>query len=329
MFGPLIPGSLIRAEVVPENPTVSANTRYRIIFTTTHSIPSDAVVKVQFPADVDVSDRIGAMSTCSAYLTMTAGLRCDVTNRVLKVTEGFSALHDGSWMVSFIIDDVQNPGVVSDSGAFTIEVMTADEYTIDMEDAITTSFTSAITNSSCSDRCATCSGSSSNCYYCPIPSFYPMIRDRSCVTICPNGYFLVEDAGDAAMTCIQCHYSCEKCNGHRSTNCTACSAGLVLVDNRCETECPDGTFELNGVCQSAGACDTPCVTCSSDPSHCLSCDPNSLTPLVQAENGTCLDASCIEGYFASGSSCMPCDYSCATCSGSSEICTSCHTFYDL
>lgn len=92
--------------MVPENPTVSAITRYRVIFTTTHAVPVDAIVKVTFPADVDISDRIGAMQTCATYLTMASSLTCDVTNGVLKVTNGFSEMLDGSWMMSFLIDDV-------------------------------------------------------------------------------------------------------------------------------------------------------------------------------------------------------------------------------
>jgi hypothetical protein len=85
----LIPGPLIRAEIVPEVPVISQKTRYRIIFTTTHGIPTGAEIRVVFPGDITVHDRNTAANSCVHYLTVSDGLKCSVKDRVLTVTQGF------------------------------------------------------------------------------------------------------------------------------------------------------------------------------------------------------------------------------------------------
>ena len=66
----------------------------------------------------------------------------------------------------------------------------------------------------------------------------------------------------------------------------------------------DGYYE-SGVTQ-ATQCVSPCLTCSSS----SSCN------------------SCVDGFYLSGISCLPCSTICPTCN-SSTICTSCDIGYEL
>jgi hypothetical protein len=52
-------------------------------------------------------------------------------------------------MVSFLISDIGNPGVVSESGSFTIEVLTGTGYVIDKQGDLKTSFSDALANDVC------------------------------------------------------------------------------------------------------------------------------------------------------------------------------------
>ena len=48
----LTPGQLYNIDIHPFDPTVSTNTRYRIIFTTEHTIPIGAVITLKFPTEI-------------------------------------------------------------------------------------------------------------------------------------------------------------------------------------------------------------------------------------------------------------------------------------
>ncbi len=70
-------------------------------------------------------------------------------------------------------------------------------------------------------------------------------------------------------------------------------------------------------------CDSSCMSCNgAGPSQCSTCNG---TLLVQNLTGSYCIASCNPiGYTQSGASCMPCDLTCYTCSGTSNSdCTSC------
>jgi hypothetical protein len=54
------------------------------------------------------------------------------------------------------------------------------------------------------------------------------------------------------------------------TTCTSCGSGNFLINNICDTQCPDGTFEdtINNIC---AICDSPCVNCENNATTCTSC----------------------------------------------------------
>jgi hypothetical protein len=100
-----------------------------------------------------------------------------------------------------------------------------------------------------------------------------------------------------------CHSECSLCIEALNSNCTAYTAPKILS---------------NGYC-----CDPSCATCTGSLStQCTSCPATAgvyFKPQTSA-CGTCTDA----GFFVSGSNCLQCHSSCATCSINSTHCLTCN-----
>lgn len=325
----LTPGALIDLSIVPANPSVSATTAYRLIFTPEHSIPAGAVIEVQFPSDVTASDRSSASNTCMSVLTISSSLQCSINQRLLSVSSGFDVALSGSWMIGFSISSIKNPGSVSTTGAFSVTVKTSTGYVIDMQSSYTLNVYDVLPSSSCDSKCLSCSGTSNSCYNCINPGSFPILRSNTCVAECLTGTFMLTNP----YTCLKCHYTCSSCLSHLASECTACASGYVKSDGYCVRECPTSTTDVNGVCVRS-TCSSECLSCSSSQSHCLSCSSSSSLPVLFSDRGQCKQQQtssaqyCPAGYYTKDNKCERCFYECAECINASTYCLSCKALYD-
>lgn len=129
---------------------------------------------------------------------------------------------------------------------------------------------------------------------CPATHPYYNISEVLCYDQCAVGWY-----GDVStMTCQQCLYDCFTCS-----NGTACATCDSTVDHRIKSlnRCPAGPgYYDTGVNDPVAApCTSPCATCVTSATYCL---------------------SCVTGYYLSSSSCLSCSAaipSCNQCSNSS------------
>ena len=209
----------------------------------------------------------------------------------------------------------------------------------------------------CSSSCFSCDGSAAACRDCLPGEYFSGVQCEACAancekctnstcTTCRKG-FTVTSLGE----CRGCSISCSACNPLNITECTACAAGLQLLNGKCDT-CPENCLQCNGnACGSCVKgyttnsnsvcilkCQLPCVKCADgQPTVCTTCQLGS--SLVNSQcilNTTCnSDNSCTYcgqglGYFyvptSSGGYCSQCPtiancaqcnensaYSCAVC----------------
>ncbi|EAR93808.2 leishmanolysin family protein (macronuclear) [Tetrahymena thermophila SB210] len=170
--------------------------------------------------------------------------------------------------------------------------------------------------------------------------------DNVCRPKCPNGYY----AQKSGNLCKLCDFSCSQCIGPNSDQCLACQFLTYLDSNTCVQKCPIGKFADNHSksCQSCptgcidctslsscnvcsdgyeksgetcieSLCTSPCKTCSSNPTFCLSC----YSGLYLSPQNTCV-SSCPEGYFKNSlnMTCTKCPIGCKNCSDAKN-CTQC------
>ncbi|KAL4499330.1 hypothetical protein ABPG72_006916 [Tetrahymena utriculariae] len=160
------------------------------------------------------------------------------------------------------------------------------------------------------------------------------ILDSSNRCICKDGYY--EDCG----VCTQYHYSCEKCNGPRSNNCTSCtqSKNRILQQNQCLFKIHIMIISLPGqvksscICQNkffdiqnqqiCGKCNPQCSQCLLNQNNCPSCDEMTRT----FKDNQCI---CKQGYYyidVNDASCEQCMNKCETCQSEqnqNNICLTC------
>jgi proprotein convertase subtilisin/kexin type 6 len=136
--------------------------------------------------------------------------------------------------------------------------------------------------------CGSCAGTNATCTTCIIPSKYPLYKDYQCVDSCGSGYFFDQDN----LRCFQCSHTCQECYGPGDGACLRCAAGYFLEDGVCRAFCSKNLREdlTQRACVTAylARCEKPCLSCSQDPSFCLSCDPKSIYPLYDPSTGRCL-----------------------------------------
>ncbi|CAG9336280.1 unnamed protein product [Blepharisma stoltei] len=324
ILAPFIAGSLTNIDIHPYNPTVSAVTNYRIIFTSQNNIPIGAMISVAFPSGVSISS---SLSSCTSYINTNTTLQCTVSSNTVTLKNGFQSQLTGPVMIGFWISNITNGNSAKSYGVFAISTLDSTGFVIDTDSTMSISFFSSINDNSCSSECQHCAGSSISCYSCNVPSSSPMLEGYSCNSECQSDYFLYSD-----LTCLRCHFTCASCLGPQSTDCTSCASGYLQSDNSCVTSCPSGTQKVNGVCVNTGSCQSPCATCSTSSTFCLSCV--SSYPVLYRERGNCVaeetltDDNCPTGYYEdSNKICQKCDNNCLDCFSASTHCNSCPTIY--
>lgn len=119
---------------------------------------------------------------------------------------------------------------------------------------------------------------------------------------------------------------CTSCSGPTASDCLSCISGLFLQaagPSTCESLCPDG-FYSDSSTNTCPNCNTACKKCSGPSANeCLSCNAGKYL-LVQAGTSQCVDSCPSTHYPDNDNNCMPCDTTCATCSGSLPTnCKSC------
>lgn len=131
---------------------------------------------------------------------------------------------------------------------------------------------------------------------CPAGYPYYNISEQLCYDQCSVRWY-----GSTSMICLPCLYDCYTCsNGTTCSSCNATTDYRSLSTNRC---IPLAGYYENGSTQ-AQPCSSPCATCVTTASHCL---------------------SCITGYYLNGTNCLPCSSAITNCSdcSSSTYCTLC------
>lgn len=153
---------------------------------------------------------------------------------------------------------------------------------------------------------------------------------------CIQGKCVCKDGYSGADCSIECHSSCLSCLGPNATQCVVC-VDPAKIPTGPECKCRPGYLTLStGECQAIVSCEKLCSICSlvSNINVCTQCVANST-----ALNGFCecntgfrqvgnQCPNCINGYYLSGTTCIPCVYPCYTCT-SSTFCTSCVNDYIL
>lgn len=167
----------------------------------------------------------------------------------------------------------------------------------------------------CSTLCLTCVSTATSCTSCD-STLHLTISGITC--ICIDGWVAVSGV------CQACHYSCATCNGVLSTNCLGCNTTVRLYDAVALTcTCLNTTYD-DSTTQSCQPCHANCLWCTTgSSSSCIACNPVFFRLIGSTNPGACI---CQTGYYDNGVPlCETCDYSCATCLGTSTLCTTCNT----
>ncbi|KAE8617533.1 hypothetical protein XENTR_v10009108 [Xenopus tropicalis] len=158
----------------------------------------------------------------------------------------------------------------------------------------------------CSATCEICRGYSDDCLKCKGDDEHRLFLHKgNCLPNCPEGYF-----ENAAGSCEACDTSCWACDENKM-KCLSCVEGLYLESSKCKPNCSLKYFpDDDGICKR---CPAHCNFCK-DENTCLEC-----SYLYFLFNGTC-KATCPDGYYEDLDAvrCIPCHFSCQTCSGTSE-----------
>ena len=151
-------------------------------------------------------------------------------------------------------------------------------------------------------HCSECS--STDCFRCNDEFFLyddiiSGVEDR-CYEKCPQGTYGTED-----HTCQKCPLHCTSCKN--KDTCDSCEYPFVLVNNRtCETQCTDGTVEINGKCELC-VTDSRCKKCSTDKITCEQCKDE-----LYLFGNNCVE-TCGTGTYIKDRNCYKCNSNCALC----------------
>lgn len=116
--------------------------------------------------------------------------------------------------------------------------------------------------------------------------------------------------------CEACNSPCKTCK-NLPTNCSSCTAGYYLDDNKCTTTCA-GDRVPDYINQECGGCRSPCSTCTKHSQYCTGCLKDYFL-----FNNSCF-SHCEPTLFEDLEAmvCRPCVVPCLECRSKSN-CTSC------
>jgi len=162
--------------------------------------------------------------------------------------------------------------------------------------------------SPCNSICLNCS-SPLICTNCTTNA---KLASGSCT--CRSGFYWTSCVNTCQQECLPCPSNCTACT---ETGCTNCATGFLLtLDEKCESTCPDGSYQNGTSCQE---CSSPCLTCTTSATNCLSCNES-----WYLLNNSCVDNCPLNYYVENGqSTCNECNDSCSSCSQAASNCTLC------
>ncbi|KAF9484829.1 growth factor receptor domain-containing protein [Pholiota conissans] len=189
----------------------------------------------------------------------------------------------------------------------------------------------------CNIGCAQCSDVTGQCTACRTGQGIDSVDNTKCNviatltqtgTVCPQGTF------SNGTACQSCSSACATCTGPTANDCGLCALGTFFNNGQCVSASNQGVCSGSDLiadnnkreCDSCGASCTTCqiqnfgTTSTVDQKKCTGCLPGFFL-----SNGTCV-ASCPAGTTVSTQdnlTCISCDSSCATCSGSPTFCLTC------
>ncbi|KCV70256.1 hypothetical protein H696_02586 [Fonticula alba] len=151
-------------------------------------------------------------------------------------------------------------------------------------------------------------------------------RAGECVpTTCPSGFFW----SIANRICRPCHESCNTCRGLNADQCITCSASHpYMIDGLCQSGCPAGWFwrEENQRCEKC----VFCAECFINRFKCCKCVPGEYLFYERCYiNYDSHDSTAISNPLDPSPKMDLCDETCASCSTSAKMCTSCHPGWRL
>lgn len=156
-------------------------------------------------------------------------------------------------------------------------------------------------------ECATCSNYATNCTSCTVAK--PYMYNNYCYLACPMGMY-----PGALNICTNCALSCLTCSG--PTVCTYCKEGYALMSYGVgnvlcisTSTCPNTTIltlSTSGV-PSCLPCTSPCLTCSTSVTFCLTCIDN-----YNFLNNSCL-LTCPAPFHSISFVCLKCIPTCTSC----------------
>ena len=165
----------------------------------------------------------------------------------------------------------------------------------------------------CDSSCSTCTNTSTLCTSCNISGSLPFFYNDSCVSNCPQLYFLNSSASSCEL-CSSLALNCSNCSSE--TACFSCDSNYYFFpdNSSCIAEIPSGYAAVNG---TLTPCDPSCATCTIEVTNCSSCDGN-----LSLFSNSCIDV-CPNLTVAVNNTCTECSYPCLDCSLSPSACTSC------
>ena len=165
----------------------------------------------------------------------------------------------------------------------------------------------------CLSTCVTCTNAIT-CASCS--SSLHRVLNSSNLCECQSGYYL-----SSSGVCLACDSLCSTCT--KATTCTICKVGLYRIMNSTTSLCTCKTsYVLNTTSNLCMGCQYSCQSCvTGHDDQCSTCNTTAFR-LYTAGTRQC---ECKVGYYDDGSNvlCLPCSYSCKSCSGTAETCTAC------
>uniref|UniRef100_A0A4W3I1G5 Fraser extracellular matrix complex subunit 1 n=1 Tax=Callorhinchus milii TaxID=7868 RepID=A0A4W3I1G5_CALMI len=166
----------------------------------------------------------------------------------------------------------------------------------------------------CSSQCLTCE-SRSACLSCKDPAKVLLFGECQ-YEACAQQYYL----DYSTMTCRECDWSCNSCNGPLRSDCLQCMDGYILQEGSCVKLCSSGFYKAGEECMP---CNEHCSHCTG-PSLCSRCE----APYLLLET-QCVHV-CAKRYYSDDSQhkCIACSTGCLECD-SALRCTLCDSSHFL
>ena len=183
------------------------------------------------------------------------------------------------------------------------------EYEISTEESYSVICTISLTIKTCYKSCKTCtvdyvhsSDDQHNCIECDEGYYFFPLQNSNCFTeqemaITHPDWYLDEENKAFA----KCNLECNTCNGPTNEDCLSCN-DKYLYNGRCNTECPEKTFESfdnkgNQICEN---CFETCQSCiergNSFEMKCLSCSKDDI--FYSYDKGNTNNLNCFKSYDA-------------------------------